>query len=128
MATGNRDLLEVLEAELNFAEKGGYRCTARVPWRPQFIFQDSPTCLNFDSTAPRRPCSECILMQLVPPERRQQKIPCRHIALNAQGETIDDFYRCGTPEELEKALISWLKATLGTTEAERVRKKLAKTA
>lgn len=67
-------------------------------------------------------------MQLVPPERRQQKTPCRHIALNAQGETIDYFYRCGTPEELEKALISWLKATVGTIEAERARKKLAKTA
>ena len=128
MATGNRDLLEVLKAELNFAEKGGYRYTARVPWRPQFIFQDSPTCLNFDSSAPRRPCSECILMQLVPEERRKQQIPCRHIALNEQAETFDHFYHCGTAEELEKALISWLKATIRTIEAERARKKLAKTA
>ena len=51
MTKDKRDLLDVLKAELQFLEKGGYRHTARAEWRPQFIFQDSPTCLNFDPTA-----------------------------------------------------------------------------
>lgn len=126
MARDNRDVLEVLKNELSFAEKGGYRYTARVPWRPQFIFQDSPTCLNFDSTAPRIPCSECVLMQLVPVDRQHQKIPCRYIALNEQGETIDHFYRCGTGEELERAFVSWLKAAIRAIEAGRTAKKAAR--
>lgn len=120
-----RDVLQVLQSELNFAEKGGYRFTARAPWRPQFIFQDSPTCLNFDSSAPLRPCSECVLMQFVPAPRREQKIPCRHIVLNEMGETIDHFYRYGTQEELEEALIGWLKSEIRTIQEERSAKKVA---
>ena len=118
MATDSRNLLDILKAELRFAELGGYRETARVPWRPQFIFQDSPTCLNLDSTRPRRPCSECAIVQLVPQAKRREKIPCRHIVLNDGGETIDSFYRAGTAEELEVALINWLKATIQKLEAQ----------
>jgi hypothetical protein len=123
MATDHRHILQVLKTELAFAEKGGYRYTARAPWRPQFIFQDSPTCMNFDSTAMRQPCAECILMQFVPAGRHKQKVPCRHIVLNERGETIDSFYRSGTQEELEKALIGWLKGTIRRIETERAGKK-----
>lgn len=45
---GRRDLLEVLKAELEFLNTGGY---ARVPgssWRPAYIFEDSPACMNHD--------------------------------------------------------------------------------
>lgn len=112
-------LLEVLKAELEFVQKGGYRNTARVPWRPQFVFQDSPTCLNFDPTHERRPCTECSLMDLIPREYREGKVPCRHIPLNEKGETIDSFYRGGTEEELEVALVRWLKATIARLEAEK---------
>lgn len=128
MATDTRDILDVLQTELEFVKEGGYRYTARVPWRPQFIFQDSPTCLNFDSTALRQPCTECVLMRFVPEDRRDQKIPCRHIVLNDQQETIDYFYRFGTEEELEQALIGWLKATIQAIQAERETPKLAKPA
>ena len=107
-----RDLLNVLKAELEFLEKGGYRHTARAAWRPQFIFQDSPTCLNFDPAQPPKPCSDCVLMQLVPEEQRDRKIACRYIPLNEQGETIDSFYRFGTRDELEVAFGKWLRATI----------------
>jgi hypothetical protein len=40
------------------------------------------------------------------------KFPCRYIALNERGETIDYFYRFGTQEELEQELRHWLKATI----------------
>ncbi len=112
MSKDNRDLLAVLKAELDFVEKGGYRHTARAAWRPQFIFQDSPTCLNFDPALPPKLCSDCILMQVVPEELRQRKIACRYIPLNEKGETIDYFYRFGTRDELEGALRKWLRSTI----------------
>jgi hypothetical protein len=112
MANDKRDLLTVLQDELAFLEKGGYRSTSQAAWRPQFIFQDSPTCLNRDPTQPTRPCRDCILMQLTPPNRRDEKIPCRQIPLNELGETIDSFYRCGTRDELEATLRRWLRATI----------------
>ena len=118
MVKDERNLLAILRAELEFVQKGGYRYTARSPWRPQFIFQDSPTCLNFDGTQPSRPCSECVLLQLVPPGQRNGKIPCRHIPLNARGETIDSLYRTGTQEELETALTKWLKSMIQKIENE----------
>lgn len=119
MAKDKRDLLDLLKAELLFLEKGGYRHTARADWRPQFIFQDSPTCLNFDPTQPLKPCSDCVLMQLIPEEQREKKIPCRYIPVNERGETIDSFYRTGTQEELEISLAQWLKSTIARLERER---------
>ena len=101
MSTDKRDLLSVLRRELEFLEKGGYRETGKVPWRPQFIFQDSPTCLNFDLSQQPKPCSDCTLTQLVPENLRDKKTPCRYIPLNEKGETIDSFYRSGTRSELE---------------------------
>ncbi len=112
MSHDERDLLTVLKAELEFLEKGGYRQTARSAWRPKFVFQDSPTCLNFDPARQPRPCSECALAQLVPQELATKKIPCRYIPLNERGETIDSFYRYGTEKELEPALRHWLKQTI----------------
>src|SRR6266536_3653548 len=120
MTNDKRDLLTVLRAELEFLESGGYRNAARASWRPQFVFQDSPTCLNFDPTQ-ARPCSECILTQLVPEDTQRKKFPCRYIPLNERGETIDSFYRSGTQEELESELRRWLKATI-----ERLEKQKAK--
>lgn len=116
-----RDLLTVLKDELAFVEKGGYRDTSEHVWRPQFIFQDSPTCLNHDATTPPHPCSDCILMQLIPEKHRDMKIPCRQIPLNDQGETIDYFYRFGTRDELESALRPWLRANIQRLETEKAR-------
>lgn len=112
MSKDKRDLLEVLRTELEFLERGGYRHTARANWRPQFMFQDSPTCPNFDPAQPPMPCSDCILMQLAPEYLRDTKIACRYIPLNDRGETIDTFYRSGTQEELEAAVAQWLSATI----------------
>ena len=121
MTNDMRDLLTVLNKELEFLEEGGYRRTARAHWRPRFAFQDSPTCLNFDPTLAPRPCSECILTQLAPEDMQRMKFPCRYIALNERGETIDSFYRFGTQEELETELRHWLKGTI-----ERIEKQIAK--
>jgi len=111
-----RNQLTVLKKELAFLESGGYR---RTPgWRPHFVFQDSPICLNFDPERPARPCSECMLMRFVPTAFRDEKVPCRHILLNDQGETIDTLYKCGTQEELEGAVRHWLQTTIQSLQAE----------
>jgi len=108
----SRKLLEVLKEELAFLEQGGYRDRPRYPWRPSFVFQDSPTCINFKKLEEQRPCSECHLMDLVPEDRREARFPCRHILLTPSGETVNSFYEWGTEEELETALRQWLERTI----------------
>jgi hypothetical protein len=122
MVNDDRDLLTVLKEELEFLEKGGYQHSPDAPWRSRFIFEDSPTCLNHDRTQKLRPCSECVLISLVPVDCRGEKIPCRHIALNAAGFTIDTYYRLGTHEEVEEAMAAWLHKTIKELELERERR------
>ena len=116
MNTAVEELLAVLKKELQFLEKGGYRNSARAPWRPQFIFQDSPTCLNFDPTKALRSCSDCTIVRLVPEDMRSKRIPCRYIPLNEKGQTIDSFYRTGTQAELEEAFGKWLHTSIARLE------------
>jgi hypothetical protein len=121
MAKDDRDLLDVLKFELRFLQKGGYGRLPRVPWRPPLVFEDSPTCLNFNAREDREPCSNCLLMQFVPEEKRSANIPCRHIAFNAAGQTLDSLYDWSTQQEIEEALESWLKTTIQRLERERAR-------
>ena len=109
MPTDKRDVLEVLKSELNFVEKGGYGSSPRDPWRPQLVFEDSPTCLNYDGKEKPAPCEECLLFQFVPKERRAEMSPCRHIPLTPGGLTITDLYRWGSQPEIEAALVGWLR-------------------
>jgi hypothetical protein len=128
MPKDDRDLLEVLKFELEFLKAGGYGRSPRTPWRPQFIFEDSPTCLNFNTSAEPAPCSDCLLMQFVPSERCSEKVPCRHIPLNEAGQTIQALYEQGTQQETEEALESWLSATIQQLEQNRVVGKSAQVA
>jgi hypothetical protein len=117
MASKKRDLLEVLKLELEFLKGGGYRKGSS--WRPQFIFEDSPTCLNYDDPERKRSCSECVLMSLVPAEFREGKPPCHHISLNERNDTIQSLQQWSTPEELEDAVSEWLMDTIQKLECER---------
>jgi len=58
-------------------------------------------------------------MQLVPPELRSAPVPCRHIPLNAVGETLDSLYRYGDEHEIEETVTKWLQATISQLEEER---------
>src|ERR1700682_4046172 len=93
MAQDEHEMLELLKFELNFVEDGGYGGSPRTPWRPPFIFEDSPSCLNLGDPARTHPCSECLLLKFVPDELQKENSPCRFIPLNENGETIDYFYR-----------------------------------
>jgi hypothetical protein len=120
MASKKRDLLEVLKLELEFLKGGGYRKGSS--WRPQFIFEDSPTCLNYGDPERKRLCSECVLMSLVPAEFRDGKPPCHHISLNERNDTIQSLQQWSTPEELEDAVSEWLMNTIQKLELERTQR------
>ncbi len=125
MSTDKRDILEVLKFELNFLEQGGYGRYVRTPWKPTSIFQDSPSCINFNDPGQPHPCAECLLNDFVPGEAQQEKVPCHHIPLNADGETVRTMERQRTQAETEDALRNWLHATITRIEQERAAKATA---
>jgi len=117
MQQDKRDLLQVLKSELKFLEMGGY---SREPsWGPKLIFEDSPTCLNCGRRDnPIIPCTECVLIDLVPGQHRSEEIPCRHIPLDASGNTLDSLYPHANPQEVEETVANWLRATIARLEQE----------
>ncbi|MFZ0285722.1 MAG: hypothetical protein WAL32_10885 [Terriglobales bacterium] len=119
MSKDTRNLLDVLKFELEFLEQGGYGRLPRESWKPRFIFEDSPTCMNFNSKN-HEPCEECLLMQFVPENARKEQVPCTHIPLLPNGETLESLYRTGTQQEIEEALGTWLRSTIRRLEAKKV--------
>ena len=114
-----RDTLEVLREELDFIEKGGYGRSVRTPWQPTSKFQDSPICLNFADLERKHPCSECLLIDFVPPEDRAEDVPCHYIRLNAAGETADELELKEDHRATEDTVKNWLRATIKRLEEER---------
>jgi hypothetical protein len=118
MPKDNRDLLEVLKFELEFLEQGGYGRLPREAWRSRLIFEDSPTCANFNSRE-QIPCEECALTPLIPKDARDKNVPCDHIPITAAGDTLNSLYRTGTQQEIEDAVGAWLRTTIKRLEAEK---------
>jgi hypothetical protein len=118
MAHDDRTPLEVLKFELQFLEAGGYGRSPRDPQRSPLIFEDSLSCINLGCKTDRAPCRECLMMEFVPAASRSEAVPCRHIPLNAAGETIETFYHRRSQLELEEALNAWLRATIKRLEVE----------
>lgn len=118
MAIDNRDILDLLRAELDFVEKGGYGRSVRTPWKPTVAFQDSPSCLAFPIHSHEK---ECVLMRFVPPELRSQSVPCHHIPLNDAGETAATLEQGGDQQKLEEELKKWLRAQIEQIEEERAK-------
>jgi hypothetical protein len=124
MTQDNRETLETLKAELNFIEKGGYGRSVKTPWQPTSIFQDSPICLNYADLERSHPCSQCLLIDFVPPEDRNKPVPCHHIPLNAVGETIDELEWDQDQHGLEAEVKDWLHRTIRRLEEERAKELL----
>ena len=119
MPQDDRNTLEVLKAELNFVQKGGYGRSPREPWRAHLVFEDSPSCMNYDTKDNHAPCTERLLMQFVPPEKRGEKVPCRHIPITADGTTLLELYRGGTDQVIEEAMTGWLQREIAKVEHEK---------
>jgi hypothetical protein len=118
MPSENSELLELLKSELSFVEQGGYGRSVRTPWKSTTVFRDSPSCLNFNDAERPHPCSDCALMQFVPAEQRETDMPCHHIILSSEGQTVDSFERCGTQQELENGVATWLRTAIARIEQE----------
>jgi len=117
MSKDERDILELLQTELDFLEKGGYGRSVRTPWKPTSLFRDSLTCVNYALPEKAHPCSECHLIDFVPPDHRGDELPCHHIPLNDTGDTAEDLEN--DQVKLERALKYWLRARIKEIEAER---------
>jgi hypothetical protein len=116
--TANRSaVLQLLRAELDFVNSGGYRRSSRSPWRPPYVFEESPSCPNHSDRARPHRCSDCWLMEFVPPDLRDEQVPCRFVQLTAEGVSVDSLYRYGTPSETDDLLKHWLEERIRELEA-----------
>lgn len=119
MAKDDRDILEILQEELDFIEKGGYGRSVRTPWLPKSIFQDSLSCLNYGYPYRAHPCNECRLIDFVSPEHQSETIPCHFIPLNETGDTIEELEANDSQSKLEEAVKGWLRAKISVLERQR---------
>ena len=119
MTTDTRDRLEILKAELDFIEKGGYGRSVRTPWKPTSVFQDSLSCLNFGYPYRAHPCHECLLDDFVPEGAHTAPVPCHQIPLDAEGETVEELELADNQQLLEEKVKAWLRARISELEAER---------
>ena len=118
MEKDERDILETLQAELDFVEAGGYGRSVRTPWKPKSTFQDCLTCAGFPDHLHE---DFCLLMQFVPPDRRDSEVPCHYIPLNERGETVASLEREDNQAKLETTLKEWLRAKIRQIEEERAK-------
>jgi hypothetical protein len=119
MSTDTRDRLEMLKAELDFIEKGGYGRSVRTPWKPTSIFQGSLSCLNYGYPYRAHPCSECLLDDFVPEGQHETPVPCHHIPLDAAGETVEELELADNQQLLEEKVKAWLRARIREIEDRR---------
>ena len=125
MTKDDRDILELLKAELSFIEQGGYGRSVRSPWKPTSAFQDSLTCINYGYPYRAHPCDECHLIDFVAPEHQRTDIPCHHITLDEAGETIEDLEATDNEAKLERKVRDWLRAKIREIEEERAAQAMA---
>lgn len=111
-------MLEELKLEREFVRRGGYQPSVRDPRRAPTHLRDSVTCLNVNKSEDLEPCARCFWYDLVPEERRDREMPCRHIPLDAQGNTVDSLDQRGQREEAEEKLLVWLDSTIARLEKE----------
>jgi len=122
----SNNALSVLKHEREFLDSGGYRVAigsrqplfcmeTSVEWRQPLFFEESPNCPKKKYCA-CDPEGHCVLMSFVPTERRHETVPCHHIPLNQEGQTIHSLYGTTTNKEIEATLRGWLVKTIGDLE------------
>lgn len=112
MTKDDRDILDVLQGELDFIEKGGYGRSVRTPWLPKSIFQDSLSCLNYGYAYRAHPCSECHLNDFASPDESSEGLPCHHIRLDEAGDTIEELEEQDDQAKAERLVAAWLRARI----------------
>jgi hypothetical protein len=125
MADDLRDLIEQLKLERSILRDGGYGSSVHTPHRAEQLFRDSITCLNVGQTVRKHPCSDCLLWEFVPEEHQDEDIPCHHIPLTGQNETISTLEEKGDSDTAKQALLTWLDRTILQLENEASRRPAA---
>lgn len=114
MTSSRLELIAMLEKELDILEKGGYASPAGAARQPSKIFEDSLACINHWLVPGHDPnvCNGCVLLEFVPPEKREAKHACRYIPLNARGDTVESLSGLQDSSRLEEAVRGWLASTI----------------
>lgn len=107
----SQSVAEVLSAELDFIERGGYRHFVRCSTEESPVFRMSPSCANFGHTEQIWPCSACALWALVPQTARAEKLPCHFIPLDDKGTTVHDLAPLGEAG-VERSVAQWVRRKL----------------
>ncbi len=124
MSFDKKEMIEALKLEIEVIERGGYHPSVHDPHRQPRTFRDSVTCLNVGLEAKERPCSECFLIEFVPPELRGSGGDiCHKIPLNERGDTVESLQLQGDPEKLQATVLGWLKRTVAQLESQLAAKK-----
>ena len=118
MSTDERDVLDLLRAELDFIEKGGYGRDVRTPWKLKSAFRDSLSCVNYALPEKAHPCDQCHLIDFVPDEKRNELVPCHFIPLTEAGDTVETLE--GNQSAMEDVLKHWLRNKIQQIEAGRI--------
>ena len=81
----------------------------------QLHFEDSDICFR----SPFFSCSSsrCALMHFVPKKFRSEVAPCRHIPLNAKGESLEMLYSIRTTDEIDSTVRAWLSSVIEALES-----------
>ncbi len=114
MASEKENLIRLLEAELDLIEGGGYGQPAGEPAKERPMFDHSLVCINhWLVPGHESDChDDCILLDAVPADSREQKLPCHFIRLNEAGDTVHSLEQKGDREHLEEEVKKWLRATI----------------
>jgi CheY-like chemotaxis protein len=117
---GNHDILEALELVLAFldnAERQGIGPATLLQQRA--LFRNSPLCTDLRNSHFIDPCSHCPLLGFVPAHRRFETLPCHHIPLNADGETITRIDFLNQQYKLYRLVKDWLQSAMRCLEQAR---------
>jgi hypothetical protein len=119
MGFDKRQMVEQLRFEIQMIEKGGYYPSVGDPRRDPEMFRDSITCLNVGLDEKEHACTSCFLSEFAPPElRNSNEDVCHKIPLNEAGDTVDSLKAEGASDEIQDAVLAWLKKTVAQLERE----------
>ncbi len=81
-------------------------------------FRESVLCLNTHKLVKSDTREGCALLVYVPEERKRDEVPCVHIRLDNEGNTVAELSKSSDREALEEKIIGWLERTADELERE----------
>jgi len=111
MTSKKADMIRLLEAELELIEGGGYGLPAGQPGAEKPMLYHSLVCINhWEVPDHDSECHDkCVLLDVVPEDRKAERLPCHFIPLNANGDTIHSLETAGEREAVQEQVKRWLR-------------------